>query len=101
MLLKKWVRCNNKPHTHKELRKAIMKSSRLKNKANKTKMSIDISNFKKRRNYVVNLKKQVTFEYFSSYNSADSKPFWVNCKPCFLNKYSKAESHIVLNEMVT
>ena len=40
-----------------------MKSSRLKNKANKTKMSIDISNFKKRRNYVVNLKKQVTFEY--------------------------------------
>ena len=78
-----------------------MKSSRLKNKANKTKMSIDISNFKKRRNSVVNLKKQVTFEYFSSYNSADSKPFWVNCKPCFLNKYSKAESHIVLNEMVT
>ena len=59
MLLKKWVRCNNKPHTHKELRKAIMKSSRLKNKANKTKMSIDISNFKKRRNYVVNLKKKL------------------------------------------
>ena len=72
---RKWVRGNHKPHINKELRKDIMKRSRLKNKANKTKKPIDVSNFKKQHNYVVNLNKQAKFEYFSSYNSTDSKPF--------------------------
>ena len=75
-----------------------MKRSRLKNKTNKTKKRIDISNFKKQRNYVVNLNKQTKFEYFSSYTSTDSKPFWVNCKQYFSNKYSKADTDIALNE---
>ena len=78
---RKWVRGNHKPHINKELRKAIMKRSRLKNKANKTKKPTDIRNFKKQRNYVVNMNKQAKIEYFNSYNSADSKPFWINCKP--------------------
>ena len=95
---RKWVRGNHKPQINKELRKAIMKRSRIKNKANKTKKPIDISNFKKQRNYVVNLNKQAKFEYFSSHNSADSKPFWVNCKAYFSNKYGKADTDIVLNE---
>ena len=34
---RKWVRGNHKPHVNKELRKAIMKRSRLKSKTNKTK----------------------------------------------------------------
>ena len=88
----------HEPHVNKELRKAIMKRSRLKNKANKSKKPIDISNFKKLRNYVVNLNKQANFEYLSSYNSTDSKLLWVNCKPYFSNKYSKADTDIVLNE---
>ena len=75
-----------------------MKRSRLKNKANKTKKPIVISNFKKQCKYVVNLNKQAKFEYFSSYNSADSKPLWVICKPYFSNKYSKDDTDIVLNE---
>ena len=94
---RKWVRGNHKSHIKKELRKTIMKRSRLKNKANKTKKSIDASSFKKQHNYLVNLNKQAKFEYFSSYNSTDSKPFWVNCKP-YSNKYSKADTDIVLNE---
>ena len=57
--------------------------------ANKAKKPTDISNFKKQRNYVVNLNKQAKFEYFSSYNSADSKPFWVNCKPIFLTNTAR------------
>ena len=75
-----------------------MKRSRLKNKADETKKPIDISSFKEERNYVVNLNKQTKFEYVSSYNSADSKPFWVNCKTYFCNKYSKSDAGIVLNE---
>ena len=43
---RKWVRGNHKPLINKELRKAIMKRSRLKNKANKTKKPTDIRNFK-------------------------------------------------------
>ena len=66
---RKWVRGNHKTHINTELRKAIMKRSRLKNKANKTKKLTDISNFKKQRNYVDNSNKQAKFEYFSSYNS--------------------------------
>ena len=58
---RKWFRGNHKPHINKELRKVIMKRSRLKNKANKAKKPIDISNFKKQRNYVVNLNKQAKF----------------------------------------
>ena len=40
------------------LRKAIVKRSKLKNKANKTKLPVDINNYKKQRNYVANLNKR-------------------------------------------
>ena len=56
-----------------------MKRSRLKNKANKTKKPSDIRNLKKQPNYVVNMNKQAKIEFFNSYNSADRKPFWINC----------------------
>ena len=35
-----------------------MKRSKLKNKANKTKLPVDINNYKKQRNYVANLNKR-------------------------------------------
>ena len=43
-LKKKWVRGNHKPHINKELRKAIMKRSRLQNKTSKTRKPTDIRN---------------------------------------------------------
>ena len=45
----KTFRGNQKPHTNKKLRKAIMKRSQLKNKANKTRIATDGSNYKKQR----------------------------------------------------
>ena len=95
---KKWIRGNNKPHVNKALRQAIMKRSRLKNKANKTKDPTDIKNYKKQRNYVANLNKEAKLEYFSKFESNDNKPFWVNCKPYFTNKHSKADTDIMLSE---
>ena len=89
---------NNKSHVNKMLRKAIMKRSKLKNKANKTKLPVDINNYKKQRNYVVNLNKSAKFGYFNRYDCKDGKPFWVTCKPYFSNKHSKADNNIVLNE---
>ena len=47
---KKGLRGNNKPHIIKPLHKAIMKRSKLRNKASKTKLLIDIRNYKKQRN---------------------------------------------------
>ena len=71
-----------------------MKRSKLKNKANKTKL-VDIRNYK---NYAVNVNKNAKFQYFSRYDCKEGKPFWVNCKPYFSNKHSKADNDIVLNE---
>ena len=88
----------NKPHITKPLRQAIMKRSKLKNKANKTKLPTDIRNYKKQQNCVVNLNKNAKLEYFSRYDCKDGKPFWVNCKPYFSNKHGKADNDIVLNE---
>ena len=88
----------NKLHITKPLRQAIMKRSKLKNKANKTKLPTDIRNYKKQQNCVVNLNKNAKLEYFSRYDCKDGKPFWVNCKPYFSNKHGKADNDIVLNE---
>ena len=95
---KKWIRGNNKPHVNKALRQAIMKRSKLKNKANKTKDPTDIKNYKKQRNYVVNLNKEAKLEYFSKYESDDNKPFWIRCKAYFTNKHSKDDTDIMLSE---
>ena len=95
---KKWLSGNNRPHITKPLSQAITKQSKLKNKANKTKLLTDIRNYKKQQNYVVNPNKNAKFKYFSRYDCKDGKPFWVNCKPYFSNKHSKADNDIVLNE---
>ena len=68
------------PHIEKTLRKAIMKRSQLKNKANKTKDPKDILKYKKQRNYVVKLNNQSKQEHSDSLNPfLGSKPFWKTC----------------------
>ena len=54
----KTFRGNQKRHINKTLRKAIMKRSQLKNKANKTRNVTDVSNYKSQRNYIVKLNNQ-------------------------------------------
>ena len=91
----KTFRGNQKPHINKTLRKAIMKRSQLKNKANKTRNATDILNYKKQRNYVVKLNNQSKKDHFDRLNpEKDSKPFWKSCKPYFSNKHSLGESKI-------
>ena len=45
-----------------------MKRSKLKNIANKTKSTSDIMNYKKQRNYVVQLNKKAKLEYFNDFD---------------------------------
>ena len=59
---------------------------------------MDLEKDKKQRNYVANLNKEVKLEYFSRFESNVNKPLWVNCKPYFTNRYSKADTDIMLSE---
>ena len=60
---------NHKPYINKTLRKAIMKRSQLKNKADKTKDPKDISKYKKQWNYVVKLNNQSKQEHFDRFKA--------------------------------
>ena len=51
----KVLRGNHKPHVDRNLHKVIMKRSKLKNKANRTKLRDDIAKYKKQQNLVVKL----------------------------------------------
>ena len=62
---------------NKNSNRAIIKKSKLKNKANKTKDPLDIMNYEKERNYVKILNKTVKLEYFNNLKVGnDNKPFW-------------------------
>ena len=94
------VRGNNKPHMSKRLRQAIMKRSRLKNRANKTGSPSDILLFKKHRNFVARLNKIEKREFFQKQepNGHSSKSFWNYCKPFFSKKALTDDGRIVLVE---
>ena len=93
----KFVRANNKPHISKDLRKAIMKRSKLKALANKTKYPEDVANYKQQRNLVVRLNKQAKKAYFNSTNRK-TKHFWDAFKPKFSEKAGAIETRIQLLE---
>ena len=92
-------RGNNKPHVSKTLRKAIMLRSRLKNTANKTNNIDDITNYKKQRNYIVNLNKRAKKSFFSSMDTKKNpKTFWNACKPYISNKSNTSGQTFLLIE---
>ena len=71
------LRGNNKSHMTSQSRKAIMKRSRLKNKANKTV-------YKKHRNLFIKLKKEAKKQITENVTNK-AKKFWKLCKP-FVNE---------------
>ena len=73
----------------KNLRKAIMFRSQLKNLYNKKRTQENWDNYKKQRNFCVNLLKKTKKEYFNKLNIKDlssNKKFWKTIKPYFSNK---------------
>ena len=95
----KLVGGNEKPHVNKVLDSAIMKRSRLNNKANKSRKAVDIFNQKKQRNLVVKINNECQREYFDKLNvKTTTKPFWKTCKPQVSNKHSHGGSKITLIE---
>ena len=75
----KFLRGNQKPHVDKNLRKAIMKRSQLKIKANRPKQLEDTTKYQKQRNLVVKLNRESKTQYFDNIQaSKNSKPFCVS-----------------------
>ena len=86
---KKIQRFNNNPFMTKQLRKAIMHRSRLKNVFNKNRTPKTWDSYKKQRNFCVNLLRKTKKEYFENINVKDindNKKFWKTIKSFFSNK---------------
>ena len=95
-LKKKLIRGNSKPHITKELRKQIMKRSRLKGISNKTCAHRDVIAYKQQRNLVVKLNREQKQLYFNRINTTDPKcSLWKICKP-FMGK-GTVEDKVFLN----
>ena len=89
-LVKKKVQgFNNNRFITKQLRKAIMRRSRLKNIYNKTRSPENWDNYKKQRNFCVDLLRKTKRSYFEQINVkniSDNKKFWNTIKTFFSNK---------------
>ena len=92
------VRGNNIPHVTKNLRKAMMKETRL---ANRTGTDRDIRSYKSQRNLVVKMNRQVKREFYANLDPTEignSKKFWKTFKPIFTKGTVNANEKIVLVE---
>ena len=84
---KKIMRFNNNPFMSEALRKAIMHRSKLKKHNYGT--EDNWSNYKKQRNFCVNVLRKTKTEYFQKLNVkdlSDNRKFWKTMKPFFSNK---------------
>ena len=99
-LKSKVIRGNNKPFVTKTLRKAILRSSALKKKANNLNDPLAIKQYKKQRNYVVNRSPKVKKHYFQKHmpRGLTSEKFWKFCKPFFTNQITTFDYKIMLVE---
>ena len=97
---KKYIRANNAPFMTKDLCKAIMVRSRLRNKYLKTKTIESRNIYKKQRNYCVTLLREAKNNYYENLNIkviTDNKRFWKHIKPFFTDK-NPSNNNIILNE---
>ena len=96
----KYLRANQGKFMTKGLHKAIMKRSRLRNKFLRDRTEMSRKEYKKQRNFCVNLLKKAKKDHFANLdvNSVlDNRKFWQNVTPLFSNKV-KAKTTIKLIE---
>ena len=99
-LKEKILRYNNDPFMTKELRKKIMKRSKLKNKYNKKRNYENWSLYKKTKKYCLSLLRKTKKVYFEKLNIkeiGDNKTLWKTFRSYFSDKDNKS-SKITLVE---
>jgi len=101
----KMIRGNEKPHMNKELKKEIMKRSRLRNIYKQSKNASDLRAYRLQRNLVTKLNKTAKLMHFKKALQASNygpKMFWKACEPFMTNKgSSKIEFTLKVNEKLT
>ncbi len=102
-LKKKYLRANDGPFMTKELRKANMRRTRLKNSFNKTRTSENWAAYKRQRNLCVNILRQNKRSYYAQLDPKivnDNKRFWKTVKPLFSNKVQSSSCITLLENGV-
>ena len=92
---KKYLRANQREFMSKELNKAIMTRSRLRNKYLKEKSADSKIAYAKQRNYCLNLLRKIKKKYFANINISsinDNQKFWKTVKPLVSDKISHKET---------
>ena len=101
---KKYLSANQGEFMSKELNKAIMTQSRLRNKYQKEKSADSKIAYDKQRNYCVNLVRRTEKKYFANINISsitDNKKFRKTIKPLFSNKISHKETiNLAVNDTI-
>ena len=96
----KLIRGTHAPFMNKELSKAIMHRSKLKNIHNKTQTKESWEAFKRQRNKCVAIKRKNVRTYFSHLadnNGLNNKKFWSAMKPFLTDKSTKRSQEIIQN----
>ena len=91
---KKIIRGNHAPYMNRQLRKAMMKRNEFQTKYYRNKSNQDFTRFKKQRNYVSRLYKNVKKQYFNSLDNnllLDNKKFWKYIKSSFSDKGNQGQ----------
>ena len=99
-LKKKYIRANHSKFVTKEIRKAIMLRSKLRNQLLKTKSQESKMKYNKQRNLGVSITRKAKrsyYEHLDLKDITDSKKFWATVKPLFSNKIKSTE-YITLEE---
>ena len=91
---KKHLRANHTNFVTKQLRKAVMKRSKLRNDFLKDRNDASQSAYRKQRNLCVTLLRKAKKQYFSNLEPkliTDNKKFWNSVKPLFSDKITVKE----------
>ena len=97
---KKYLRANHSKFINKELSKAVMLRTKLRNKFLKEKTTETRSGYNKQRNICVSILRKAKRSYFENLdikNLSDNRKFWGTVKPLFSNKV-RSNDYITLNE---
>ena len=97
----KYVRANESPFMTKELRKAVMPRSRLRNKLNRDNTLSAKLTYKKQRNLCTHLVRKAKRDYHSNLEPScisDNKKFWRTVKPLFSEKVLSNENIILVED---
>ena len=96
---KKYIRANNSPFMNRNISKAIVVRSRLRNKFLRNKTQENRIAYNQQRNFCVSLIHKAKVEYFNNLNEkqvTDNKLFWSTIKPFFSDKGATSDKYTLI-----